>query len=125
MVKKKTLNKLQMVKNIKKSEKGTHRGKGVRRSRSPIVTSSFVAEKASRMAATKSLTNLPLGLPCGLELKNRLIKSAMSEKMAKKGCPTADHARVYRRWAEGGWAALVTGQYRCRVGKVARKKTHY
>ncbi len=53
----------------------------------------------------------PLRLPCGLVLKNRLIKSAMSEKMAVNDQPTAAHQRLYGRWAQGGWAALITGMY--------------
>jgi 2,4-dienoyl-CoA reductase-like NADH-dependent reductase (Old Yellow Enzyme family) len=44
-------------------------------------------------------------------LKNRLVKSAMTEKMAVNEQPTADHQRVYKRWAEGGWAMLITGKY--------------
>lgn len=51
-----------------------------------------------------------LRLPCGLVLKNRLIKSAMSEKMAVNDQPTAAHHRLYARWAQGGWAALITGE---------------
>lgn len=61
------------------------------------------------MAAIKSVASSPLQLPCGLVLKNRLVKSAMSEKMAIGLQPTSIHERVYKCWAQGGWAALVTG----------------
>ena len=42
---------------------------------------------------------------------NRILKSAMSEVLAKDGehLPTDKHFRVYRRWAEGGTGILVTG----------------
>ncbi|KAL2202239.1 NADH:flavin oxidoreductase/NADH oxidase-like protein [Sarocladium strictum] len=55
------------------------------------------------------IATAPLRLPCGLVLKNRLVKTAMSEKMAIGTLPTTGHLRVYQRWAEGGWAALITG----------------
>lgn len=42
---------------------------------------------------------------------NRLLKSAMSEVLARDGehLPTEKHCRLYRRWAEGGTGVLVTG----------------
>lgn len=42
---------------------------------------------------------------------NRIMKSAMSEVLAKDGehLPTEGHYRLYRRWAEGGAGILVTG----------------
>lgn len=58
------------------------------------------------------LAAAPLTLPCGLVLKNRLIKSAMSEKMALYDRPTTGHQHLYERWAHGGWAALITGRRR-------------
>jgi 2,4-dienoyl-CoA reductase-like NADH-dependent reductase (Old Yellow Enzyme family) len=52
----------------------------------------------------------PLALPSGLRLANRLAKAAMSESMADAlDQPTADLARLYRRWSEGGAGLLVTG----------------
>ncbi|KAH7014744.1 hypothetical protein EDB80DRAFT_864182 [Ilyonectria destructans] len=33
----------------------------------------------------------------------------MSEKMAVNDQPTTDLQHVYKRWAQGGWAALITG----------------
>ncbi|MEO1337360.1 MAG: NADH oxidase, partial [Myxococcota bacterium] len=42
---------------------------------------------------------------------NRILKSAMSEVLAKDGehLPNEKHFRVYRRWAEGGTGILITG----------------
>ncbi len=52
----------------------------------------------------------PLTLPCGVELPNRLGKSAMTEGLADKfDRPTAAHENLYRKWAEGGTGLLLTG----------------
>ncbi|VVS92563.1 NADH:flavin oxidoreductase/NADH oxidase family protein [Desulfoluna spongiiphila] len=52
----------------------------------------------------------PLTLPCGAVLKNRIVKSAMSEIMGDRGHgPTPELVRLYRRWAQGGTGLLVTG----------------
>lgn len=52
----------------------------------------------------------PLPLPGGATLRNRVAKSAMSERLAgPDGAPTEAHATLYRRWAEGGAALLITG----------------
>ena len=42
---------------------------------------------------------------------NRILKSAMSEVLAKQGVhlPTPQHNRVYARWAKGGTGILVSG----------------
>ncbi len=54
--------------------------------------------------------NRPLKLPCGLVLKNRLVKAAMTEGLAgPDGLPNEKHARLYRTWAEGGIAVSITG----------------
>ena len=61
------------------------------------------AERARLFAA-------PLALPCGVELPNRVLKSAMSEILG-----TRDHGvspglvRLYEVWAAGGTGTLVTG----------------
>lgn len=67
-----------------------------------------------------------LMLPCGATLKNRLIKAAMTEGLADpRNRATERHVRLYRRWAEGGSAMLLTGNVqvdrRCleRPGNVA------
>jgi 2,4-dienoyl-CoA reductase-like NADH-dependent reductase (Old Yellow Enzyme family) len=73
-----------------------------------LVVSCFGTTPQIKMA---NLAGTPLRLPCGLVLKNRLIKSAMSEKMAVKDQPTNGHHHLYERWAHGGWAALITGRH--------------
>lgn len=52
----------------------------------------------------------PLRLPSGVTLPNRLVKAAMTEGLADtRNNPTERHARLYRRWAEGGIGLLITG----------------
>ena len=53
----------------------------------------------------------PLQLPCGVTLKNRIIKSAMSDSLGD-GCgnPTDLQCMLYQRWAEGGLAASIIGE---------------
>lgn len=52
----------------------------------------------------------PLTLPCGAVLKNRIMKSAMSETLGTRDLgPSESLARLYRTWAKGGTGLLVTG----------------
>ena len=52
-----------------------------------------------------------LKLPCGVILKNRLAKSAMSDSLGDgEGNPTEAQIRVYERWAQGGAAASIIGE---------------
>jgi 2,4-dienoyl-CoA reductase-like NADH-dependent reductase (Old Yellow Enzyme family) len=52
----------------------------------------------------------PLELPCGIRLKNRLAKSAMTEALADShDTPTIAHQTLYKRWSEGGLALQLTG----------------
>lgn len=52
----------------------------------------------------------PLVLPCGAVLPNRLAKAAMTEGLADpQGRATAELARLYGLWADGGSALLITG----------------
>jgi 2,4-dienoyl-CoA reductase-like NADH-dependent reductase (Old Yellow Enzyme family) len=52
----------------------------------------------------------PLPLPCGVVLRNRLAKSAMSERLAGPDrAPTAAHATLYGTWGRGGAGLLLTG----------------
>lgn len=52
----------------------------------------------------------PLRLPCGLDLKNRLAKAPLTEGLADElNRATPRHVRLYRAWAEGGAALVVTG----------------
>nr|WP_170560606.1 NADH:flavin oxidoreductase/NADH oxidase family protein [Ruegeria atlantica] len=53
----------------------------------------------------------PLTLPNGRVLKNRIIKSAMSDSLGDgQGNPTPSQMRLYERWAEGGLAASIIGE---------------
>jgi len=53
----------------------------------------------------------PLDLPCGVTLKNRIAKSAMSDSLGDgTGHPTAEQIRLYRRWAGGGVALSIIGE---------------
>ncbi|WP_243611372.1 NADH:flavin oxidoreductase/NADH oxidase family protein [Shimia aestuarii] len=52
----------------------------------------------------------PLTLPCGVTLHNRIAKSAMTEAMADRADhPTNAHATLYKRWGDGGFGLLMTG----------------
>ena len=53
---------------------------------------------------------LPLRLPCGTRLPNRLAKAAMTEGLADpllRATPALE--RLYRTWSEGGAGLLITG----------------
>ncbi len=51
-----------------------------------------------------------LKLPNGVVIKNRLLKSAMSEALGtREGAPTPELAHLYQAWAEGGIGLCVTG----------------
>ncbi|MGF1465608.1 MAG: NADH:flavin oxidoreductase/NADH oxidase family protein [Sandaracinaceae bacterium] len=70
--------------------------------------------------------NDPFTLPTGRTLAHRLVKAAMTEGLADDhNRATARHVTLYRRWAEGGAALLVTGnvqvdrRYLERAGNVA------
>lgn len=52
-----------------------------------------------------------VALPCGLSLKNRLAKAAMSDSLGDgAGNPTSEQIELYRRWAEGGTALSLIGE---------------
>ncbi len=52
-----------------------------------------------------------LELPCGVVLKNRIAKSAMSDSLGDgTGHPTAEQNRLYQRWANGGLAVSIIGE---------------
>jgi len=68
----------------------------------------------------------PITLPCGVRLKNRLAKAAMTEGLADEmNRPTQRLETLYRRWAAGGAGLLITGnvqidrRYLERPGNVA------
>jgi len=53
----------------------------------------------------------PLELPCGTVLKNRIVKSAMSDSLGDgRGNPTDAQIRLYERWSDGGVAAMIIGE---------------
>ncbi len=58
-----------------------------------------------------TLANTPLTLPCGVVLKNRLAKSAMSDSLGDgKGNPTHLQMRLYEKWAQGGIGLSIIGE---------------
>ena len=53
----------------------------------------------------------PLQLRCGVVLKNRIAKSAMSDSLGDgRGGPTEEQARLYECWAKGGAALSIVGE---------------
>lgn len=59
----------------------------------------------------KDVLFAPLKLPCGITLKNRIAKSAMSDSLGDgTGHPTQQQNRLYQRWAEGGLAVSIIGE---------------
>ncbi len=53
----------------------------------------------------------PLTLPCGVVLKNRLAKAAMSDSLGDgRGAPTEAQNRLYERWANGGVGLSIIGE---------------
>ena len=59
---------------------------------------------------TNSVLSRPIDLPCGIQLKNRLARSAMTEALAdSQDRPTVAHRTLYKRWSEGGFALQLTG----------------
>ena len=65
----------------------------------------------SNTANFDNLFNRPLELPCGAVIKNRLVKSAMSDSLADgEGDSTETQARLYERWAEGGLGLSIIGE---------------
>lgn len=53
----------------------------------------------------------PLTLPCGVVLKNRIAKAAMSDSLGDgTGHPTPTQVSLYRRWAQGGAALTIIGE---------------
>lgn len=58
-----------------------------------------------------ALLQKPLQLPCGVALKNRLVKAAMSDSLGDgEGNVTETQARLYERWVEGGVSLSLIGE---------------
>lgn len=56
------------------------------------------------------MLNTPLKLPCGAVIKNRIVKSAMSENLAAANhAPGDGHVNLYRTWSEGNVGIVITG----------------
>lgn len=52
----------------------------------------------------------PLDLPCGVRLPNRIAKAALSEALGDAhNAPDERIVTLYRRWAQGGYGLLITG----------------
>ncbi|RSH92592.1 hypothetical protein EHS25_008037 [Saitozyma podzolica] len=52
----------------------------------------------------------PVTLPNGTVVPNRLVKAAMEEGIGNGGgVPDKRHRTLYKRWAEGGWGMIITG----------------
>lgn len=62
------------------------------------------------MNTTTTTLSRSLVLPCGAKIKNRLLKSAMSEALAtREGVATPELVRLYSAWAQGGIGLCITG----------------
>ncbi len=54
--------------------------------------------------------NTPLTLPSGLEIPNRLVKAAMTERLANpRNEVTQKHLNLYKAWGDGGIGLQITG----------------
>jgi 2,4-dienoyl-CoA reductase-like NADH-dependent reductase (Old Yellow Enzyme family) len=69
------------------------------------------SERSSARPGRSDALAQPLTLPCGVVLRNRLVKSAMSEGLADQATnrPTPELMRLYERWGRSGAAMLITG----------------
>lgn len=77
---------------------------------------------APQRFAAEDVDPSPLGEPLkfafsGLAAKNRFMKGAMTERLStwdpevleKRGIPTPELINVYRRWGEGGFGVILSG----------------
>jgi 2,4-dienoyl-CoA reductase-like NADH-dependent reductase (Old Yellow Enzyme family) len=56
------------------------------------------------------MINTELKLPCGATIKNRLVKAAMTERIADRyNEPVVGHERLYDKWAKTDAGLLITG----------------
>ena len=61
--------------------------------------------------------------PNGVVLKNRLVKAAMSEQLANtRQDPTEGLSRLYKTWAQGGSALLISGNIMVDRGHLGESK---
>ena len=62
------------------------------------------------MSTPSEILGEPITLRCGASIKNRFLKSAMSEGIADNAHdPTPNHARLYGTFASGGTGVVITG----------------
>lgn len=55
--------------------------------------------------------NRSITLPCGAIIKNRIVKSAMSDSLGNgEGNATKAQARLYEKWAQGGVGLSIIGE---------------
>ena len=73
-----------------------------------------------------------LSLPCGKVLKNRICKSALTERIAEgDNLVNQKHLNLYEKWAEGNVGTVLTGnvqvdkRYLESAGNVAIEKSNY
>lgn len=64
----------------------------------------------SPIGNTSPTIETPLALPCGVTIKNRIAKSALTEGLSDgHNRATQAHETLYRKWAEGGAGIIITG----------------
>lgn len=51
----------------------------------------------------------PFILKNGIQIQNRIVKSALEEELGIKGAPKEEIFKLYRRWSEGKPGILITG----------------
>lgn len=69
-----------------------------------------MSEQNDKEADARALGE-PLELRCGVVLKNRLVKAAMSDSLGDgAGNPTEEQIALYRRWSAGGSAVSIIGE---------------
>ena len=84
---------------------------------------------AGAMSAPPKNLNESLTLQCGVTLKNRLVKAAMTENLADEHSrATARHCALYAAWADGGSGPglLITmgpSLVRCHIAAMAAAGT--
>lgn len=70
----------------------------------------MTASETPRLDSASDYIDQPFTLPNGSKVKNRLLKSAMSEQLGTvSNAPTQALVKLYDTWAKGGTGILVTG----------------
>ncbi|HBL19466.1 MAG TPA: 2,4-dienoyl-CoA reductase, partial [Alteromonas mediterranea] len=60
--------------------------------------------------SSESILYSPYNLPCGVTVRNRLVKAAMEENMSSMGnLPGESLYALYRYWAHGNLGMVITG----------------